>query len=1429
MDLQDDHGESALHIAAWHGLPRVLHVLGEVGARLDTRNRDLETAVHCAAARGHLRCVRQLLRLGADPNLQDKNGCTALHLALRRRHSHIAMLLLRQPNVRLDLVDLHGDTPLHIACRQRLLTVVQLLCVRSTSATVTSGSSQSKTGNDSAVQQQDWLDRKNRVGDTPLHLAIRAGHVELVRTLCAAGADVHMSSSDNMPSEPMAQRLLDQFRQSRESERDCADAACILQLLKLCSSHKSRCSLLSQLRPNWSSSADLTKEHPTNTSTGVACNNNEQSKLQCVNCAAKLLKTKSGCCNQTIGTCVANERASCCNRVPDWMSHWFIKGRKSFFISRESPVVKQNSPPPASSSSPTLPVQLQKCKIVLLGHSGVGKSTLVDTLRCGYFSGWLRKPKHKPPHHPQLHPQYSARAATSCSATSSTATMSAAPSFTSLASSVAESTNVAHADDLSLRHSTGNWSGSTCACDVQRTLVTSNDGLQPDGCTGPSMQVQPLHVPGVGELIVWSFGAACADLALADRLLDRESLHLLLLRADDPFETQLSQAHYWLRLLVNALPVQQPLGPLGRSARPVSIQIVYTHFDELPSSQQQLPSATPTSTSSSSSQQQSAEQASTTIAAALVQQCVYLQQKYEHLLRIHPTPVLMDAGAANSSGVKQLKHLLLEEKEHRLRLLGPTCALIENCVKHLQQLRNPPQGSPLITQQQLIQSFQQNLNPLVSRSQLRLLCYQLQLLGELHPLHNSRIDGVDLLLLDPIWFSNRVLGSVFKPLGLSQDQLDSSPRSTVHSIFVAGEEDGGVTLEEKFGNNDDEGNLNDSSGPEVVIPPASSFSSSSSPTTPLPSPPLASGFCSVRIPTASSASSALSPSLRLSLDQLQSLQPQTDALDLLLLLQNLELCSSSEGEFEYLFPAQFTAAASLRQARSLSISGGCLSTSSCLATSGYLSNSAVSVATACCGAGAGYIATGVSGEDGQLAVLLQPAGKPNPASAPSLNGLFGRLQVLLESVQQAASIAPDQDQVHLLHQAGQLRVLLLDACVTVCTCQGNSAPSSALYVHLSACNETATRRGYRLFELLINCLQALIGSIWPGQYLARHYVSVAHLRRNEPRPFTYCPQQINQLLMEAVDIDGSPRTSHNGDEQNEWMNLLQDRCLTTPDGSEDRLDFLLTSGVGLQADLVRPDRLVAFELQLQEQLVRLRRSPRTVRKERLYDSDDDDLDSEQGTDETENETLISPYFLDPNVDLIDGISTVEGQNDDDDDDDDEDIYDDRNPQQNVAAASTGNTCVDRRSDWADQLVQQLHLDFRSDPQANQLGPLRPVASCQLHVCDLPMAALQAFCELFDRPHEFGLDWCLLGVQLKMTDKLPMLDGSSKTTSSTWRLLKECGKQADFTVAKLCNILHRIGRLDARQMLLEAVDPVQLLSLHSHTLRLALRTVRKRSD
>lgn len=62
----------------WHGFPKIVHVLGDIGAQCNIKNFDSETALHCAAARGHIESVRHLLDAGVELNLLDR-VCYALH------------------------------------------------------------------------------------------------------------------------------------------------------------------------------------------------------------------------------------------------------------------------------------------------------------------------------------------------------------------------------------------------------------------------------------------------------------------------------------------------------------------------------------------------------------------------------------------------------------------------------------------------------------------------------------------------------------------------------------------------------------------------------------------------------------------------------------------------------------------------------------------------------------------------------------------------------------------------------------------------------------------------------------------------------------------------------------------------------------------------------------------------------------------------------------------------------------------------------------------------------------------------------------------------------------------------------------------------------------------------------------------------------
>ena len=80
------------------------------------------------------------------------------------------------------------------------------------------------------------------------------------------------------------------------------------------------------------------------------------------------------------------------------------------------------------------------------------------------------------------------------------------------------------------------------------------------------------------------------------------------------------------------------------------------------------------------------------------------------------------------------------------------------------------------------------------------------------------------------------------------------------------------------------------------------------------------------------------------------------------------------------------------------------------------------------------------------------------------------------------------------------------------------------------------------------------------------------------------------------------------------------------------------------------------------------------------------------------------------------------------------------------------------------------------------------------------------CQLLDPADPMGRDWCLLAVQLEMTDKVPKLDGGSsheskKVCSQTARVLDEWEQNASSTIGnyKLLFILYFFPHLFVKKL------------------------------
>ena len=91
------------------------------------------------------------------------------------------------------------------------------------------------------------------------------------------------------------------------------------------------------------------------------------------------------------------------------------------------------------------------------------------------------------------------------------------------------------------------------------------------------------------------------------------------------------------------------------------------------------------------------------------------------------------------------------------------------------------------------------------------------------------------------------------------------------------------------------------------------------------------------------------------------------------------------------------------------------------------------------------------------------------------------------------------------------------------------------------------------------------------------------------------------------------------------------------------------------------------------------------------------------------------------------------------------------------------------------------------------------------VANLPLQTRIELSRLLDPPHPFGRDWCLLALQLEMTDEVQQIHEAKGRVSPTNRLLTVWEKSVSSTVVTVIDALRSIGREDAARVLIEGLN------------------------
>ncbi|KAI1053810.1 hypothetical protein LB507_007482 [Fusarium sp. FIESC RH6] len=137
-----------------------------------------KTPLHVAAKRGSSPVIKVLLNAGADEMAKDSRGQIALFYAAEHGHDSAVDLLSGKDYSQLTCVDNCRRMPMHYACVRGQLDVVSLILFRLPNTKL-------------------MLDARDHWGSTPLSLAAREGHVDIVRILLATKL-VDKNSSDDL-------------------------------------------------------------------------------------------------------------------------------------------------------------------------------------------------------------------------------------------------------------------------------------------------------------------------------------------------------------------------------------------------------------------------------------------------------------------------------------------------------------------------------------------------------------------------------------------------------------------------------------------------------------------------------------------------------------------------------------------------------------------------------------------------------------------------------------------------------------------------------------------------------------------------------------------------------------------------------------------------------------------------------------------------------------------------------------------------------------------------------------------------------------------------------------------------------------------------------------------------------------------------------
>ncbi|XP_072311719.1 uncharacterized protein ank3b isoform X18 [Eucyclogobius newberryi] len=203
INICNQNGLNALHLAAKEGHVEVVSELIKHGANVDAATKKGNTALHIASLAGQTDVVKELVTHGANVNAQSQNGFTPLYMAAQENHMVVVQFLLDNGSTQ-SIATEDGFTPLAVALQQGHDQVVSLLLENDTKGKVRLPALHIAARKDDTkaaallLQNDHNADVESKSGFTPLHIAAHYGNINVATLLLNRGAAVDFKARNDI-------------------------------------------------------------------------------------------------------------------------------------------------------------------------------------------------------------------------------------------------------------------------------------------------------------------------------------------------------------------------------------------------------------------------------------------------------------------------------------------------------------------------------------------------------------------------------------------------------------------------------------------------------------------------------------------------------------------------------------------------------------------------------------------------------------------------------------------------------------------------------------------------------------------------------------------------------------------------------------------------------------------------------------------------------------------------------------------------------------------------------------------------------------------------------------------------------------------------------------------------------------------------------